>query len=193
MKTTCPVCSSENVSETVSSEFMQLTLGPDFEVKSSNFKCSSCEEEGDFGLKNDASFSFAMKSAQKSFVKSTLVDFEAISPLVAIERSLELPFRTLNRWKSGDFSASSLVLLRILKTYPWIIKVADNKFSKGSSIKYLIDAAANCFSEQLKENKIEVDLSTERRQNTFTLKVALQTQGNTPAIAVGRPRVCVGG
>lgn len=187
----CPACGSEDITESVSTEFRQLTLGPEFEVQSSNFQCNVCGEEGDFALKNDALVSSAMKEAQKVFVKHTLTEFDTVIPLVRIERALELPFRTLNRWKSGDFSSASIALLRILKTYPWIIDVADHKFSKASASMNLLQAAAKCFSSTLTESNLNMNISLENQPSAVTVRADI-SRISSPKIYSGQ-KVAAGG
>jgi hypothetical protein len=45
-----------------------------------------------------------------------------------VERALELPQRTMMRWKKGQLSDAAIALLRIIGTYPWIMDVADAKY-----------------------------------------------------------------
>lgn len=189
----CPACGATDVIESISTEFKQLTLGPDFEVKFSNYHCNVCGEEGDFSLANDSVVASATKEAQKVFVKNTLNEFDSKIPLVRIERALELPFRTLNRWKSGDFSASSLALLRILKTYPWIIDVADNRFNKRSASVSLIQAAANCISDQVKTSNLAMDVFLENQPNAVTVRANIsKSVGHVPQI-YAKQKLIVGG
>ncbi|MDI6739292.1 MAG: hypothetical protein QME74_02895, partial [Candidatus Edwardsbacteria bacterium] len=85
----------------------------------------------------------------KESVVSIIESFPVVGySLAGIERALELPTRTLSRWKSGDFNASagSLALLRILKTYPWIIDVADVKYNEFDAKSILIREAINVFN-----------------------------------------------
>jgi len=187
----CPACGSSDVTESHSTEFRQLTLGPEFEVNFSNFHCNVCGEEGDFALKNDTAVSCAVKEAQKVFIKHTLTEFDAVVPLVRIERALELPFRTLNRWKSGDFSSASIALLRILKTYPWIIDVADHKFSKASSKMNLLQAAAECLSSTLTESNLNMNISLENQPSAVTVRADISKR-EAPRMYSGQ-KIAAGG
>jgi hypothetical protein len=53
------------------------------------------------------------------------------------ERAFELPVRTGTRWKSGDFSSSSIALLRIVKTFPWMTEIAEARFDPITSKKVM--------------------------------------------------------
>jgi len=57
---------------------------------------------------------------------------------IGIERIFELEFGILDKWITGeeDITCVSLTLLRILATCPWLVKVAEDGYSKciGNSI-----------------------------------------------------------
>lgn len=140
----CPSCGSLEVSREELEGQEQLTLGPQFQFKAVNFKCGSCGEEGDFTSETDKNFVAAQKSALASFVRSTVEELGSKSVSMAyFERVFELPVRTATRWKTGDFSSSAVALLRIVKTYPWITEVAENKFDFNFSQTILVREAAN--------------------------------------------------
>lgn len=51
----------------------------------------------------------------------------------SMERALGLPARTLARWKNESTifpSAAALALMRIVRTFPWMLQVADCQFDK---------------------------------------------------------------
>lgn len=61
----------------------------------------------------------------------------------SMERSLGLPARTLARWKNDSAivpSAAALALMRIVRTYPWILQVADAKFDEEIACSLLSHA-----------------------------------------------------
>ncbi|MFA5698302.1 MAG: hypothetical protein WC954_01035 [Sphaerochaeta sp.] len=58
-----------------------------------------------------------------------------------MERILGLPARTLARWKNEQSinpSAAAIALMRIIRTYPWILVVADAKFDEEVALNTLI-------------------------------------------------------
>ncbi|MBI9095634.1 MAG: hypothetical protein JEY71_12190 [Sphaerochaeta sp.] len=64
----------------------------------------------------------------------------------SMERALGLPARTLARWKnerSMSPSASGIALMRIIRTYPWILAVADMQFDHEAARNILLQNAAN--------------------------------------------------
>lgn len=50
----------------------------------------------------------------------------------SMERSLGLPARTLARWKNEDIvpSAAALALMRFIRTFPWLLRVAEKEFDQ---------------------------------------------------------------
>ena len=140
----CPSCGASDVVRQEKLSYGQLTLGPEFSYKEVLHKCNSCEEEGDFLAETDQHYVSAQKDAQIVFAKNILESMSNVGITMAMfERVFELPTRTLTRWKNGDFSASSLALLRIIATYPWIIEVAENKFERNYASFVVIKVAAN--------------------------------------------------
>lgn len=64
----------------------------------------------------------------------------------SMERALGLPARTLARWKNQQSmspSASGIALMRIIRTYPWILDVADMQFDQDAARTSLLENAAN--------------------------------------------------
>ena len=64
--------------------------------------------------------------------------------MAAIERAFGLPQRTISRWKSNkELTATGLALLRVIRTYPWIIDVADSKYEGNYACVRHIQTAAD--------------------------------------------------
>lgn len=64
----------------------------------------------------------------------------------SMERSLELPARTLARWKNEvaiSPSAAGIALMRIIRTYPWILAVADKQFDPEVARTILLQQSAS--------------------------------------------------
>lgn len=143
----CPSCGSNSVSRHVSVLQGKLAMGSDFDFEDVSYTCDSCDEEGDFTGESDRNFLIAQKSAQAALVKKILDDMNEIGISMAMfERVFELPNRTLTRWKNGDFSATTIALLRIIATYPWIIGVAENKFEPRYASIVVVKVAADALS-----------------------------------------------
>lgn len=116
------------------------------------YTCNVCETSGDFTGKNDVKIAHAIDSLKKKVVKTILEDFEHIGmSMAAIERALDLPQRTLTKWKNGisNPSTTGFALLKIIRTYPWILDVAQNKYEKQTAKKIFISHAVNEILESL--------------------------------------------
>jgi transcriptional regulator with XRE-family HTH domain len=50
-----------------------------------------------------------------------------------LERALSLSPRTIARWKNGELSASALALLRLVRCFPWLLKVARADFDNDKA------------------------------------------------------------
>lgn len=145
----CPACGSTKVTREEHQSSHQLTLGSKFFYKDISYKCLTCSEEGDFSSETDENFINAQKEAQIQFINKIIEEFgKSNISMAMVERVFELPARTLTRWKNGDFSSSGLALLRILKTYPWIIEVAENRFEPFFVSFALVRAAMQEFAQK---------------------------------------------
>ncbi|HSW70051.1 MAG TPA: hypothetical protein VLI69_07890 [Gammaproteobacteria bacterium] len=128
----CPACASDDITRHEKVSSGKLTLGAEFTFNEIYYTCNLCHEEGDFTGESDKNYLHAQKDAQAQLVKDILDDMNKVGITMAMfERVFELPSRTLTRWKNGDFSSSTLALLRIIATYPWIIGVAENRFERN--------------------------------------------------------------
>lgn len=159
-KTTCPVCGSSKITRVEENNFAELTLGRKFYFKDINYKCGTCHEEGDFFAESDRYFLAAQKEAESELVKELIENINALGITMALfERVFELPMRTLTRWKNGDFSSAALALLRIIITFPWIVRAAEQRFEKTYS-HGLIVAAAQEFQKETKFSQSQIAITT---------------------------------
>ena len=89
-----------------------------------------CEEQGDFNALNSSLIEAALLESGVRFVQETLREFESVMPLVSIDRCLGLKMRTAQKWRDGEMiTRETVVLLQILKTFPWMLDVADEGYS----------------------------------------------------------------
>lgn len=183
---TCPACGStftkrhENIKED------RVTLGPKFNYKEIYYTCKSCHEEIDIFCETDQNFLIEQKKAQHKFIQNT-IDWLSNNKInmALFERIFELPARTLTRWKEGNFSSSALSLLHIIITYPWIIKVAEKRFTPDNANRELIYAATNkflhCTANSLTDEALEIEVKS---GNTIVAKVNYHSQTGQPRIVI---------
>jgi len=131
-KIECPACGSNNVEDIKVNETRQLTLGTEFSYLIPSHRCKNCGEEGDFNGEANQVREDAMALAKENLAKDLINSIsDSGLKLAYVERAFEIPQRTISsKWGTGKISASGLALLRIVKTMPWIVHIADHKFSK---------------------------------------------------------------
>lgn len=131
---TCPICGSAEISTTTEPRQIAVPYGPSIQYEAVINSCASCGESGDFNNENDDRMNAA---AKRSSADSVPLILDYLNKLglsnVYIERALGLPFRTLGRWKSGELSNGAIALLRVIRTYPWILKVADERYDNETA------------------------------------------------------------
>lgn len=144
MKSSCPICGSENLAEISVEKIGYLTLAQPFKYFSNQHKCQNCGEVGNFdGLLEDG-YKSAREKAEVDQAAQLIELLESKGySLQDLERSYELPFRTLSRWKMGKCSAGGLALLRVAAALPFVTSIAEQRFSPQAIVKecggYLIN------------------------------------------------------
>jgi hypothetical protein len=151
MNTFCPACGSDSIETTKSEHVFPIVYGSPAIFHEILETCLICGESGDFSGANDEEIDKAIEVAKK---KSIIDMLDALShrdiKMSYMERALELPARTINRWKGGEFSATTLALLRIIRTYPWILEVADSHFEESVAERRLVEEAMIVIHDVLK-------------------------------------------
>jgi DNA-binding transcriptional regulator YiaG len=131
-ETQCPACGSTNIDKIHRSITLSEPFTESKDVDLDLFKCLDCSTEGDFLEQNDSIIETAIASLQNQALENILNDLtiEYGVSLSSIERTLELPQKTLSKWKNGSShpTAAGYVLMKIVRSYPWILKVAENNF-----------------------------------------------------------------
>jgi DNA-binding transcriptional regulator YiaG len=133
-KNYCPACGSTNsIQEKVRIEVLHEPYGGSKKVTLKYAVCSVCRFEGDIDGSNDAIIESALEELQSLTAKNIIDSFEDMGITIpAFERVLSIPMGTVKRWKTGKINAPELALLRIVKTFPWILTVAECDFNKAT-------------------------------------------------------------
>lgn len=166
MSTLCPVCGSDKLKKTTRKNTLTVIYGDPSDYEEVIEKCLICEESGDFSEVNDKNINQLIGIAKKQSV-TNMVEYlsDHNIKMSYMERSLELPARTIARWKAGDCSSAGLALLRIIRTYPWILEVADECFDESVAYPRLVEEAAHvikhAFMPHAKQTQMDVLLSEE--------------------------------
>lgn len=130
-KKICPLCGSDNIEQKNNIKEIYDPFGGHDKVTLAYDSCQECGMDGDFADTNDTFLQVAidgLKSKAVINILQELADHKA--NFAGMERALELPQRTLTKWKNGSTSpsASGVTLLKFLKLFPWLLLVAENKF-----------------------------------------------------------------
>ncbi|KJR97181.1 MAG: hypothetical protein VR65_24845 [Desulfobulbaceae bacterium BRH_c16a] len=142
-KTHCPVCGSTDISFSEHYEILSESYGGSKEILLFENFCNTCETPGDFEEKNDGIIQSTVDELKARAVVNILNDFiENGFNLSSMERVLELPQRTLAKWKNtGKPSAAGVSLLKLIRCFPWLLEVAEQNFEFQSAQKIYISTA----------------------------------------------------
>ena len=154
----CPICGSKDLVQKTKSESITVPFSEPVEVTENMFLCNVCGESGDFTGENDQLIDAAGLFAVKKSALNILGYLTEHGVTMAyLERAMDLPIRTASRWKEGHISAPAVALLRCLRTYPWLIDVADNDFNADFAKAELVKNALDSFGQLLDQNNIGIN------------------------------------
>lgn len=176
-KMICPACGSDQVDEHVEDRQLTFPYVGDLGFKEVVNHCAVCGTEGDFARVNETAITAVENEAKRIGIENMLGYLNNDGHTMAyMERALDLPQRTMMRWKSGECSASSLALLRMVRTYPWLLKSAESKFDPIKSLQILctegIKAVGNLIVTMNPSARIEVIVDSKQAdQVKFTTAV----------------------
>lgn len=126
----CPFCGSTEIRKIENKTNHFEPFGGSEEIVLFDLHCDSCDLDFDSSDENDAIVTAAVERLKEQSAINILNDLlEAGCNLAAIERVLDLPQRTLTKWKrNGKVNAAGLSLLRFLRVFPWLLDVAECKY-----------------------------------------------------------------
>jgi transcription elongation factor Elf1 len=131
---TCPFCGSKNVVITESKKVVSITYGPDATIIEYHTACSDCGEE--FPLEKNP----FQKNEEKAILDSSIqVSIQRMieqltnqgHTLASMERALSLPSRTLSKWRTEGSSMAGVTLIRLVRTFPWLLNVAAHNYAEN--------------------------------------------------------------
>lgn len=170
----CPICKSKLKSK-VEIQSATLVTGDKFSFKETVFSCAECGFKGPLGSKSYGHYLKARDNAVIKAVKGLVGKLQTMfMSLLYVERSLDLPSRSLSRWKnSGEASASTLLLLKMIETFPFLVEVAERKFDRQYAVQALQNAATESSVGGLKVSIVEfpgkgTPIEAEMIRNSFT-------------------------
>lgn len=147
-KIICPACGSTSFKVANTKKVISEPYSNPVEVFIDEYNCLVCGMQGDFTKSNDEIIDRAIEQAKHNSVFSIIEYFNRNDiSMSAFERALDLPQRTLTKWKNGlsNPSATGFALMNIVRTYPWILEVAQSKYDPVIAKKVYISSALNDF------------------------------------------------
>ena len=137
----CECCGSKNTVVKTSSRFFPIPFSDTLEYKNAVVHCNDCDEDVDLDESQSVDSFLSDKNpdytaAIKKSIDTMLSDLQKMNiSLSHIERSFDIPARTLSKWHNDRNlpSAAALSFLRILRTFPWILEVAKKNFEEIKS------------------------------------------------------------
>lgn len=145
MEISCPVCGSQKIHPSQIEREFSEGFGISKHIVLSGYACEDCEFSGDFLHENKEALKQAKEELQSRVMIEILEYFsEQHISFAGVERALGLPQRTLTKWKHGKTkpSASAIALFKYLRTYPWLLQVADAGFETEAALKIHLEIAA---------------------------------------------------
>jgi DNA-directed RNA polymerase subunit RPC12/RpoP len=172
----CPACGSKNVEQEKKETTVCVPYGTEKKLSETSFKCLECKTTFEDDISLDEAIKTVLELSKKESVKNILNYFsENRMNFAGMERALELPQRTISRWKTeGAVDASALALLRMIRTFPWLIEVADSKYDRNISDTICFKYIADIFL-QLRDREVShsgVGIHSDGR-NTLVLRYAV--------------------
>lgn len=166
-KRICPICGSEDIYEKKKKHRIKEPFAREEYIEIIENVCRTCESKGDFFDNNDEIIEKKIKELKQRSVENILEYFiKNKRSLTSIERALEIPFRTLAKWKNKitKTSAAGIALLRFIHLFPWLLEVAENKYDPQKAENIMINNAiekiskitGNKKADEIEEEKIYI-------------------------------------
>jgi len=127
----CPACGSDSIEKNQKEQIIREPFGGQKTVLVNEYSCKICGSTGDFFNENEASIQDSLSVLKSDAIANILEDFSQNKiSLSSMERALELPQRTLTKWKNkaSNPSSTGIALLKFLRIFPWLLDVAENKY-----------------------------------------------------------------
>jgi len=156
----CPACGSNDIETQNAKQFFHDYFGGTVEIETAEDQCLICGADGDFDSANDEATKYALETIKRNGAVNIINSFASHGfNLAGIERALELPQRTLSKWRKDTApTAAGLTLLKFISLFPWLIDVADNHFNYEKSQEICAQAAVKHLCQ--KETETSTNMST---------------------------------
>jgi hypothetical protein len=184
----CPVCGGSSISRIQREEIVRESFGGQKTILLNEYTCESCGSTGDFFNENETSIQNSLSVLKNDAIVNILEYFsqQKIS-LSSMERALELPQRTLTKWKNKASKPSStgVALLKFLRVFPWLLDVAENKYDYTSAQKIHMAIA---FKEMLRHMTFDENAYSGTEMGPPANSVCLFVRVETPTTGLASGR-----
>lgn len=146
-KLKCPLCGSGELKTEIDKIKISEPYGGERYIDIKNYVCQDCDFAGDISNENDALIESELKQLMQHefcIIADYLENEEGLKiRLIDIERILGLPFTSLGRNKPGQESSDPFVLaiLKFIRRFPWLLKVAEAKFDYQKTHEIFMNSA----------------------------------------------------
>lgn len=164
-KIICPACGSEDIYETKKRIKIKEPFASVESIEIIENVCRTCKAKGDFFYQNEDIIENTIKRLKQRSVENILKYFvEKKISMSAIERALEIPFRTLAKWKNKvtKTSAAGIALVRFIRLFPWLLDVAENKYDSKKAKNIMLNNAIVKLRKILEKETLEDVLGEEK-------------------------------
>lgn len=180
----CPFCGATSGISTRSEDRRYTApFGPTVTYSAVENECTTCGSAGDFAEQNEKAVNDAIEVSVRASVQRMLELLAAKNLTMAhIERAVDLPARTLARWKAGEVARPGVVLLRMLATFPWLLSVAEEQYDPAHANSCVVAAAAEVLqhAQCLWNAPSSIATPSAGRPSSFTLEA--KNGGGIPAL-----------
>lgn len=177
----CPVCGLGTLVERGIDHVIKESYGGSVTLPIKEYYCDTCESHGDFFDENEDIIETKTEMLKKKAIENILNDFlDNGMSMAAMERALSLPQRTLTKWKNGVSlpTAPGIALMKFLRTFPWLLEVADHDFEYDKAQKIFLNNALNDFVTALNFRKSSTFTVDDNESSFVSLTfVKIHTQG----------------
>lgn len=178
----CPLCGSKEIEEIKNIIKIKEPFAGERKIEITENICHTCKLQGDFFDRNENIIEKTIKNLKQKSVENILKYFiKNKRSLTSIERALEIPFRTLAKWKNKitKTSAAGIALLRFIRLFPWLLDVAENKYDPQKAENIMLNNAMN----KLKDILSQEDFPENLKEETLNIGGVIITE---PSIAVDK-------
>ncbi len=180
----CPFCGSRETKIEKETEERKLPFGPTFSYETTMRTCAQCQESWDSGEVGDESYETALAEAEIQSIEEIIEYLNQHGNSMAyIERALELPQRTLVRWKSKGGTKSGIALMRMIRNFPWLLDIAKNNYDKNIAVDELIKQGDLAYKEQREKFNMNVWRTNSESKNVAKVKV-VSIKGGEPHTSI---------